>query len=588
MNGRLWGAGGALTSSRVLLLLLYVIIAFVLVSLFARPGYLDFVTPNHSDLYRYYLIAHERWSSADFLSPRPVMLAYLRLAGIFDAENALAVLLVVPSLVFIALTILLVERIIGHRFPLWAIGIYMFIVVGSPLYFPIAQYDFGGMLAGALSVVAVLMWLNQIEVEGGRVRLSQLVFPIVIFWLSVEAKPTYGVSIAGMAFVFDLLSRGRKGRWLTTGAVVSVIALVFIKDAVLGSKFLRLDTASDAYTLAVSPRRNIELLLFYLVSGIGVPVMVAATIASTSFIAGRHWKFILYAIACAVGATIPMALLVNREWDIYGWYSLVPVALIVVVGVIKFSEIGLNSRKLSVSGAARIAGLAGIITAVAIHAFSFAASTEWSVENQRYGKAVLSSLRLLHSQQGQKVLIAGVRGPYHPFRNTRYVLTRFPEVGKFDLILRRSERGWNNMSKELVNGVYADEAAVGGYDKVYVFGKSGSLEQVTDGPRLQEMLPAERILLLVCGITWRSIDDVVVVGRALECANEAAEYQATVSLAEDAVRRHLLSSWIYLHYGAALAEMGRLSEAQQYIKMGLDLEPNNPALAALKRNVEQR
>lgn len=580
MNSRIDGTA----SPKVLRTALMVALAFVITSLLFKPGYIDLAAPAHSDLYRYYLIAEAPWTASTWLTPRPLMVAYLKLAGVFHSPGSLYFLLALPSLAFLVM-LALVCRVVSPV-PVSSLSIFLFGVAafGMPHFLPMFQYDYGGMLAGFLAATAVYLVLPK---EGSVVAGKAWIWAMLLVWASLETKPTYGLALLGISVLAALLTR-RRTYILAALGVTFVLGAVFVKDIFLGSGFIQAASTNNVYSVVVDIPRNVHALWFYIKNSLTLPLQLAVTISAIALLAARQWKLVIFVIVAAVGSSAPMALLVNRLWDIYAWFSTAIFAMLILLGAAMLQHRAARAR---VAGGAvayfLIATISGLLF---LSAGSGSAAADWASNNQRYNRHVLDMLSALGPQDSGRILFAGARGPYHPLRNTEYIKRVFPGIHTFDILARKSEAPWNKMAaRELVNAVYSSELNLQDYSRVYVLSETGSLAGVYAPSDLLELPPEERSRVLLCtdSAGSRVLSSESQLLKALDCLVSAEEFEAAIALGEKHSGLVQAQPWVFFQLAKAYNSSGNKNSARLAIARALAIEPENAVFNGMRKQLEQ-
>lgn len=572
-------------NSRFLHLVSLNFLLWVLISLFVRPGFFDPITPSHSDLYRYVTISENAWSYHEWLNPRPLMIAFLKLLSLSPDYKVFYFLLSLPAVFFISSFILVLEEMTNIKFTWSAISLYVLIIIGSPLFYPIYQYDFGGVLSGLLSCIAILSYIQFGRKTSTSSFLIYLI-PALFFWLSIEMKPTYALAIVGFICAYVLITKfSRTSLHLLCIAVLIIIA-VFIKDKILGSKFLRFDTASDAYTISISPSRNIHLLLFYLKVGLPPILLVTTIISALSCWFNNKKEYILFIVLAALGAAAPMALLVNRQWDIYGWYPQIILCSLILFGATFLIE-KVNSNVAVNIKLKNTFALFLVCLSALIYCNKPSTTTEWTKLNQRYSRNVLNALSNIDFKSHEKYLFANISGPYHPFKNTQFLAENFHSLKNFNVLLREREREWNDMSHEQTNGLYFNDIKIEGFSKIFIFDDKGSLIKEVTHEYLQKKSGPTLEALLLCGVDLDELSqNALGISKAVECLYNENRYESANHVAELAEENKIDFAWLYFHHARTLDALKNKEDAQKMISKALAQDPSNPIFIELQTKLK--
>ncbi len=559
-------------------------IVFILIATLFQPGEFDIVTPQHSDYYRYFMISESRWQPTNWLLPRPLMLVYLKVAGIFHSPEVLFVLLALPALCFVALLANLMVRnglVQSGSLPLVAFFLVSF---GSPFFYPTFQYDYGGMLSGFFAVLAVGFGLKSLKGMGDSFAYCWLM-PMLFTLLSVESKPTYSLSLLSLAFIGAVFIKGSKSKTMFLG-VLFILGWVFVKDKLLGSPFVASSNADSPYAVIINPIKNIQVLAFYVKNSFTGALFWVALLASITLLVYHEWKLWGLFVVVILSASMPMALLVNRQWDSYAWYSTVIVGVLIMVSVDRL-WITINNSPRIKNKILSASGLSLILLGLIAHICTHHSAVEWTLANQQYNRNVLSALSLIQGSGEKKILLAGIHGPYHPLKNTAFVTRVFPNVGKFDVLLKKNERVWNDMSYEQTNGIYPDKINWADYSMVYLFDELGRM--VTKRWPVDEiaaMSQHERDILFYCGqLNKNNSSDPTTIGKAIACLNNSGEYGDAIVLGASIVDLGEKQPWIYFHLAKSYQALGDIQKAGDLLNKALKLEPGNSLfLSTLNEN----
>ena len=546
------------------------LISFLIITSLLQPGILDLITPTHSDFYRYFLMSQERWLPGSWLQPRPLMLAYLKVVGIFNQSYLVYLLLAVPALLFVSLIPYVTNRLgITKTDPMPAF-VFFTAVFGSPYFYQIYQYDFGGMLSGLFAVLAIFFGVLTLKNNPANIR--YLVFALVFCLASVETKPTYSLALLFLAFVGVVFRKDRASVLLFGGALL-ILLWTFIKDKIFGSPFVASADALSPYAVVISPIQNLQVLAFYFYHAFTVPLAFAAVVSLIALLICKEWQLAIISLLLCLVASAPMALLVNRQWESYAWYSTIVVALLIMFASDRLLALLRKSARTQTRVIATFLLLA-LLVSVVLHAVTRHPSVEWTLENQSYNRNVLRTLSMIEPATGdRKVLIVGVKGPYHPLKNTAFVQRQYPNLGKFDVLLRRSEEEWNRMSYEQTNGVYLDNLNLDQYSTVILVNAEGAISRRIPVSELHESSPSDVDVILVCGATAKQ--DATAVARTIECLNEAGEFKRAIEFGQNYLALGDTQPWLYYHLSKSYLNFRDPESALSMAAKALAIEPKN-------------
>jgi hypothetical protein len=559
---------------------------FVIIGLFFQPGEIDLITPSHSDGYLYLTMANDQWFPARWLSPRPLLYVYLHLIGLIHQLDIFFLLLTLPAFCFLTLLLSLVMKAGLSKQHLLPIAAFFFVSFGSPLFYPHFQLDVGGMLGACFAVLAINSALNAIkEKEGDSVYWWFM--PIFFTLLSIESKPNYSFLLLSLAFIGALLVRGYRSKGIFVG-VLSVICWVFIKDKLLGSPFLVSSETVSPYAVIIDPVKNIQALGFYIKNSFTTPLVWVCLLASIILLAHREWKLFSLFVILTLSASMPMALLVNRLWDTYAWYSTVIIGVLIMVAVSRLLDT-INKKLNTFNKVLAITALFLISIGLMAHAFTQSHTMNWTLTNQHYNRNLMSALNRINTQGERKILLVGIHGPYHPLRNSVFMRQAFPNLGNFKVLLRKDELFWNDNIKK-TKGIYLEEVNWADYSAIYSFDNDGRTVTRLTPDEIAKMPNDLRIVFLYCdqNIDMKS-HDATQVAQIIECLNNNNEYDAAISIGTSVGDIGKNQPWLYYHLAKSFQMKGSPITADELLNKALKLEPKNPLfLNALSKNKAEK
>ncbi len=569
---------------RVFLLCL---VGFALGRLFVFPGFLDPFVPSHADLYRYFTISQEQWGSFVWLQPRPLMLAFLHALQIVRNAQWIWLILSLSSIVFVASLLLLLQRLAGFRASILSILLYSIIVFSLPSSYQIYQLDYGGMLAGTLSILAVYVWFRFYKTN----PFKALCLSLLIYWFSIEMKPTFPAVMLLLAIICLLLRRDRNSLLLVVG-IACVSVLVVVKDRLLGSPFLNFSNDTAIYAVKINPAQNMHALFVYLeaaVPAVLLPGLGIALILCWNAIR-RRTVAVLGLLGVAIASVVPLALIPNRTLDLYSWY---PAMLLCIPFLYAFQgqSATWNVRDRMLSGivkAALPACLAAVVAALVVLPKLDQNDLYYDYSIYSYNVNVLSSLPVLAQQSlhygfadAQQVLVSGLRGPVHPFRNRAFALRYSQLPATYVLLLRSSEASWNQQA-DLGPGIYSNDPNIGTFDFYVVYDQAGNFSRVLTRDQVMAIPTSFRIPVLECNLNpsqqaWTShaLED------AASCLDEAGESTAAVAFLGDG-RMGNLSPLMHYYLGHAYQALGDVASARSEYRLALAAGENSFFRNALK------
>jgi hypothetical protein len=554
--------------------LLLVLCVFIVTLALVRPGFVDLVTPFHADLYRYFLISQERWLATDWLAPRAVMLAGLRLLGVTGTPEPLFLALSLLPPLFVGALLYLLSRATGLK-SASATVIALSVVFASPHFLSIAQLDFGGFLSGLLIASAAFLYIARVT-SGQPLSIYDWAALCVLLALAIESKWTFVAAVPVLLLSFWLATK-RRDSTVLLAIFVALVSASFAKDWLLKSPFFRAPSAGDVYSLSIAPIRNVEALVFYLRQSVTAPLALGLVIAVAICVSARRHRVALTLLAAGVAAVLPMAAIPNRTMEMYAWFATVFVGLVIWLAVA--SATSLKQRF----------GVLVVLVSVILHGYGKAVPTEWNVGNQDYSRKLVNSLRELKVPEGRPWLVAGVRGPYHPLRNTAYAESQFPALRRSALVLVESERAWNaEPSSDLRNGVYVSGVAIDAYVGVVLIlpnGGSGGLLP-TDVLKAHERAFVDAVLVCPAAGLLSASSSLGEVSETVRCLAESGEGRVASELAAQYPNRKEMP-WIDFFVGKALWSMKDRAGAEKALLAAQTADPSNLVFAAALSEVQR-
>lgn len=552
----------------------------VLGRLLLFPGFLDPAAPSHDDLYRYFLISQAKWEATDWLTPRPLMIVFLHLlGGIIKTPTALWAVLSFTSVFFIATLLRFVERFFTAKLPPINIFFYALLIFSLPSSWEIHQLDYGGMLSGILCVVGLTVFATRLRTRA-EADASLFIGPFLIYWLALETKPTFSILILAVSIVFAAHRRDT----ISTVAMVAVLlisVLVFLKDKFLHSPFVGA-AGAGVYEVRISFSHNCSALTKYLTAAVPYPFLPGLSIIYAIGVINKRTRWITcLAPVLAVTAIAPMALIPNRVLTLYAWYAsvffLLPLVLLpLAVGMQRFA-------------AAHNIAFVGIAALLAGHWWFTScseASSSYFYATSKYNRNVQDSLDVLRAKSPHlntsPILISGLRGPSHAFRQQAYIKA-CSGLAEYTLLLRASERAWNTSARHLGNTAQLNELDVDAYDTFVVYGEQGTIRYMLSKEQVHAVPAAWREAVLFCGAALNYPDmPSVEIDRVMACFDHSAEYGAAIRLGDSPGVPERLGPVGLYHLARALIQTGDHARARAHLERALSQNDNANIRAALR------
>jgi hypothetical protein len=251
---------------------------------------------------------------------------------------------------------------------------------------------------------------------------------------------------------------------------------VFLKDKIIGSEFVSSDSG-DVYEVSLNFTKNIFAVAKYY-SAVLTPNFIPglALLYLYCFLNKKINVFCLLMLLCSMAAIAPMALIPNRVMDLYSWYIII--FLFAPILVINNSRINIFPHyQKYITAVILLFILFGSFT----HSKFLPGKTAWIISINEYNSNVMKSLDILKTfspqLNGRKILVSGLKGPYHAFKNEAFI-ELVSKFDKYTILLRKSERDWNNMSKEMADGSYLDEVELMSFDYYIIYAKDGTIKYI--------------------------------------------------------------------------------------------------------------
>ena len=117
---------------------------------------------------------------------------------------------------------------------------------------------------------------------------------------------------------------------------------------------------------------------------------------------------------------------------------------------------------------------------------------------------VMASLDRLYQDDvelsSQRILVAGMRGPFFPFRYRNFIQDRTHLSDGYVVLLRKSEAAWNDQSRHMGASIYAEKLDVNAFDKYVIYDESGTISRILSREAMTAMPSWQRVPTLVCNM----------------------------------------------------------------------------------------
>lgn len=535
-----------------------VLVAYLLATWLLTPGFVKLGVPVHSDDWAYFSYSHHRFELRDFLKPRPLMLLAIKALGIISNVRVFVVALLIPA-IFLPIFIMHVAEVITDR----SIGylsafIYFFLCFGLPTFYELNCLDFGGVLAGITACFYVLMLAkgSSSNLDADQ-KISSVLWPAVLVWISVEFKPTYCAVLLVLPFIF-IKKTGFRLAITRASSAALVIGAILLKDVALGSRFIALGApASNPYAVAhdtAAVFHAFEYYITWLFPG-GAWLLVALALLRLALQQG--WAIVVGVLTLALLTIVPMLAIPQHLVPMYSWFGS---SIILLAVAFSFTQDAAANRA-SVAWATLLsAALLASVWAIARDAPEY---RSWYVTNQRANAQTLRALNVLPTllHPGQRVLIAGPLNAFNPFKNDEFIASRFPYKIDWRIATPQRDLPLIPISRQTARLVPANDIALKDFDIVVYFDEKGRFIRSGSTEELIRLDSSHRLAAMFCN-SWAEIPDAQTIG----CLSGLNERQAILSLASLGPIPQS-GAWTWYEIGRAHEDLGQQAEAHEnYMK----------------------
>lgn len=543
------------------------------------PGFVDIAAPSHDDLYRYFLISQAQWELANWTNPRPLMIIFLHLLGSISQEPAtIWAILSLTSIFFVATLSHFFERLLAATIPSTNILLYAIVVFSLPSSWEIYQLDYGGMLSGMLCLIGLAMFTERVH-AGAKADAALLIGPFLVYWAAIETKPTFSILILAISIVLAAFRRDTMSALAVVG-ILLISACVFIKDRLFCSPFVG-DAGAGIYEVRLSPRHNFLAMATYLAAALPYSLLPGLFICYATCLINKCSQWIAWLTPLlAVAAIAPMALIPNRVLTLYSWYAsvffLLPIILV---------PLSIHGRRPSVTHKLGFVGIAAILAGHLWLTATSDASASYFHATSIYNRNVQDSLAVLREKSPDlnagRILVSGLIGPSHAFRQQPYVKDR-SGIAEYSFLLRTSEAAWNADAKQLgrtvqLNGLKLDE-----FDAFVIYGDHGRLRYILPKEQVRRLPAAWQEAVLFCGAALGYPDiSSIELDRVMACFDHSAEYDAAVRLGDSPGVAERLGPLGLYHLARAQIHTGDRIRARAHLQKALSRLDNAHIRAAL-------
>jgi hypothetical protein len=328
--------------------------------------------------------------------------------------------------------------------------------------------DVGGTLAGTFTVISLsaLHKSQRNKFESKKLILMSLVF----FLFAIETKPLFTILSVSIYIAVGIKFRNKRSIYLA-GASLLISILIFLSDKIRGSVWVQSSNSDSPYAVIIDPFENVKLILFYIAKSMNWPLFLITILSILTLMLYRSWNVLMF-FALAIPASLgSLSLLVNRPWEMYAWYPRMFFAALNLIAfetfTRKFSDSEFKTRvfiKIVIFQIVLLSAVADVNVG--------STQNSWFRYVYSYNSNILESLKEIPG--AERALIVGVNGPYHPFKNTNYINLNYPNLRNIKVLLKKSEKAWNDISPQQSNGIYFEELIYSDYTIIYLTNKTGN------------------------------------------------------------------------------------------------------------------
>lgn len=442
------------------------VVIYLLVAGAFSPGYIALSTPLHSDLFRYFEISQQPFDSKLWASPRPLMLAMLRVLDTGDF-GLFHIMLLAVSVLLPVFMLAVLECALRTRIGKGGVIAFLALCYVLPSFYELAPLDFGGALSGIVACIAVMVLAK----KNGW---ASVIAYALLTWVSLEFKPSYAFVLC-LVPIFIKWGASKKEMFPASAAAFLVSVAVFMKDRWLGSSFVGVGAASGgSYELLGKPAIMFDAGMFYAQRLFSLATWLLI-VACAVYVARRMgWRPVVALAALALMAIVPLLLIPNHRFVMYAWY---PASVLLLLVPLAASQVP--------QGRWRAAWLWGLAMGVLLSCWSesrfLTMHRSWYVHNQQLNANVIESLRQVQAQvvPGERVLISGRLGPYVPYKNDAFIGRFMPQGATWTVVTPPSEDVLIAMSPNTKR--YVPMSALDGaeFDKHIEYDQAGRIDRIS-------------------------------------------------------------------------------------------------------------
>jgi tetratricopeptide (TPR) repeat protein len=208
-----------------------------------------------------------------------------------------------------------------------------------------------------------------------------------------------------------------------------------------------------------------------------------------------------------------------------------------------------------------------------------------------YNKNVVKGLDWLYSNSpslnDSRILISGLQGPYHAFRQEPFI-TKVTNISEYSLLLRNSERSWNSYAKNLGKVVGLHQLKIEVFDRFIIYSLDGKIRYSLSKAELMSIPLYWREPVIFCAVNFSSEDiPSSEIDKAMKCFDHSNEHSAAIRLGlAPGIAEKL--GWIGLyHLGKSYIAAGEFSRAREYLEKAKS-KTNHPLVDDVLNSIEKR
>lgn len=554
-----------------------VALALVLAQWFIVPGFLAMDVPSHSDLWRYYAVAHELPLKVALVSPRPLMLLALKALAPIHDSGVFFLLLNLPAVIFVGLGSIAADAFFKVRTPLWAQFLLSLAIFGTSTFYVLNPLDYGGFLAGAFLALQVI-WLCEARNRGEQRREMNFFVAATVAallgYVSFETKPTFALLIP-LAPLILISSYPPRKVLIGCAVCAGFVALSVVKDVALKSPFIEVTNAASPYKIALNPISILKAAGFYLRHILPWPLIPVAL-----FGFWQAWRYERRVFAVMVFAPIlavmPMCAIPSRLLPMYSWFGTVIVAAMMAALLMKRRVKFVSMVAVGLALFSILAGMAGVNLRNS--------SVRWTVSNHQFNRQAADGLKALQARvaPGERILVAGRLAAFSPFNNDRFIALTSPVDFTWKVAYPPVDAPLVAMSHDSRVHIARADIRFDEYDRVAIFGPDGRLVHLGPADAFSKLRGYELAIRFYCpdGMSIPDVDTRL--ARTLACLSNFGENQAAEEYG-DVAGNNSTNQWVWYWRGRASEALQHRDEALRAFQKAASIESAPVFLDAVNR-----